>query len=208
MVQNIELIYIICVLCAYLIGSISPSLIISTAKKKNIREHGTGNLGASNTAILLGIKWGVVVGLCDILKGLISVLVVRILFPEEMVFHYVVGAACVLGHIFPFYLKFKGGKGLATFFGIMLGLSWPAFIIIGLVFLTVSFVSDYIVVGTVSAITLFPIYTYVVKKDIICVCILVVLWAVIGFKHRKNYINIYHKTEVGIKEAISGKHKI
>lgn len=201
-------IYIICILCAYLIGSISPSLIISTIKKKNIREHGTGNLGASNTAILLGVKWGVVVGLCDILKGLISVLVVKSLFPEMTALHYFVAAACVLGHIFPFYLKFKGGKGLATYFGIMLGLSWLAFIIVGLIFLIVSFVTDYIVVGTVSTITLFPIYTYVVYKDIIGVCVLALLWAVIGFKHRKNYVNIYHKTEVGIKEAFSGKHKI
>lgn len=201
-------VYFLGALLAYLIGTISPSLIIATVKKKDIRAHGTGNLGASNTTILLGWKWGVFVGVMDIMKSFIPITVAKLCLSDYTYLPYVIGAFAVLGHIFPFYLKFKGGKGLATYFGAMLGISWPAFIVIGAVFLVVTFSTDYIVVGTYTVITMFPIYLYYFVGDYTIFALFVLIWFIIGYKHRKNIVRIIKGEEVGLFEAFSKKHHI
>ena len=187
-------VYIAGALIAYLVGGLSPALFISWCKKKDIRSHGTGNLGASNTIILIGAKWGVLVAVLDILKAYIPVTVAKIAFPQYEFMPYIVATSVILGHIFPFYLKFKGGKGFATYMGAMLGISLNAFLIIGFIFLVVMFESDYIVLGTLTVVSLF--------------LILVIASAVIIFKHRTNVVKIINRKEIGLSEAFSGKHKI
>lgn len=201
-------IYILCALAAYLIGSFSPALVISKIKNKDIRSNGTGNLGASNATILLGWKSGVLVGLIDILKAFIPVMLVKYFLPGYTALPYIVATCVIMGHIFPFYLKFKGGKGFATYMGAILGLSIIAFVVIGLLFLIVSFVTDYIVVGTMTVISLFPVYLAVFNRDITCVLILLSASLVIAYKHWGNIVKIYKKEEIGIRAAFSGKHKL
>lgn len=200
--------YLLWGLVAYLIGSISPSYLISTIKKKNIRANGSSNLGASNTAVLLGAKWGVLVGFLDIMKGCLPVLFCVLLGPENEVLPYVVGACCILGHIFPFYLKFKGGKGLATYMGLLLGIDWRAFIVIGALLLLAAIISDYIVMGTFACIIGSPIYTYIVTGHIICTLVLVAVSLIMVVKHIPNVRRIINKEETKIREGLSGKHKL
>lgn len=201
-------IYIAGAILAYLIGTISPSLIIAKLKKKDLRSGGSGNLGASNTAILLGWQLGVLVGVLDILKAFIPIMVAKYFLSDYEFLPYIVATCVILGHMYPFYLKFKGGKGFATFFGSILGIHWLAFIIIGLIFLLVVGISDKMALGTFTVISLFPIYIGIVDKNMIYVGIILIASVIIFLKHIENIRKLINKEEIGIREALAGKHKL
>lgn len=201
-------IYIAGAIFAYLIGTISPSLIIAKLKKKDLRGGGSGNLGASNTAILLGWKLGVLVGVLDILKAFIPIMVAKYFLSDYEFLPYIVATCVILGHMYPFYLKFKGGKGFATFFGSILGIHWLAFIIIGLIFLLVVGISDKMALGTFTVISLFPIYIGIVEKNMIYVGIILIASVIIFLKHIENIRKLINKEEIGVREALAGKHKL
>lgn len=107
----------------YLVGSISPSYFISRSKGFDIRERGTGNAGATNTMLAVGTRAGVLVMLIDVLKAFLAVFSARLLAPELPLCAVCTGIACVIGHIFPLYLGFRGGKGTACVCGLVLGLT-------------------------------------------------------------------------------------
>ncbi len=114
---------------AYLLGSVPFGFIIARAHGKDLRKIGSGNIGATNLARSLGRKWAYICFFLDLTKGLIPMLLASVIRPVEpstldLLFTLAAGCAAVLGHIFPIYLKFKGGKGVATSFGVALGL-WP-----------------------------------------------------------------------------------
>ena len=115
--------------------------------------------------------------------------------------------ASVLGHIFPFYLKFKGGKGFASFIGMALALNWKFTLILLVVLVLVTLITDYIVVGTVTIITSFPIYMGFDSRGYITPLILLIATAVIIYKHRENFVRIYKGTEIGFRSANRGEHR-
>lgn len=126
---------------AYLLGSVPFGLIIAAAHKIDLRRIGSGNIGATNLARALGRKWGYVCFALDAGKGLVPMLVAAALRSPnagagELALSLAVGCAAILGHIFPVYLRFKGGKGVATSFGVALGL-WPYYTVCSLVSLAV-----------------------------------------------------------------------
>lgn len=110
----------ICLLLGYLLGTVSPAALISHIKHKSLREHGTGNLGASNTLLVFGKGLGAVVMLLDICKGFLAFWLAARLEPDVAWLPMASGLLAVVGHCFPFYLRFKGGKGLAAFAGVVL----------------------------------------------------------------------------------------
>ncbi len=127
------------IIAAYLLGSVPFGLIIAKAHGKDLRSVGSGNIGATNVARSLGRKWAYVCFLLDVLKGLIPMLAAMLIVKrlstqsqaEQGLFiclWLTVGIAAILGHMFPLYLKFKGGKGVATSLGVALGL-WPYYTI-------------------------------------------------------------------------------
>ena len=111
---------LLCILIGYLVGTLNPAALISKIKQKNLREHGTGNLGATNTMLVFGKAFGGLVLLLDILKSFAVYRFTSLLVPTPSWLAMASGLAAVLGHCFPFYLKFKGGKGLAAFAGLVL----------------------------------------------------------------------------------------
>lgn len=119
------MIRLVCLIIGYVFGMFQTAFILGKIKGIDIREHGSGNAGTTNTLRVLGTKAGVIVFAGDLLKSVLAVLLVRVLFkasyPEiaPLLVIYT-GAGCVLGHNFPFYLKFKGGKGIATTGGMIL----------------------------------------------------------------------------------------
>jgi len=119
---------------AYFLGSVPFGVIIAGAHGKNLRSIGSGNIGATNVARALGRRWAYFCFVLDVLKGLVPMLAVRALIevpdptPGLLSLWLAVGCAAILGHIFPLYLKFKGGKGVATSLGVALGL-WPYYTI-------------------------------------------------------------------------------
>jgi len=154
----------------YLVGSIPFGIIIARAHGKDLRAIGSGNIGATNVARALGRKWGYTCFALDVLKGLIPTLAFGVVAganagtaaytPQVLAAWLLVGIATILGHIFPLYLAFKGGKGVATSFGVALGL-WPYFTIPALIALVVWVVLvlafHYISLASIFASIAFPI---------------------------------------------------
>lgn len=147
---------VICILIiSYLIGSIHGSKIAQYLSGVNIKKEGLKNSGASNAAIVLGAKYGILVAVIDILKGVIVVIGVRFwileyadfALVEKDVLLYSTAAAVILGHNFPLYTKFRGGKGTATLIGVLLALSWPLGLIGLLLLIGTTFITDYLLIG-------------------------------------------------------------
>lgn len=200
--------YLIAALLAYLMGCSNMALYLSRLKKVNFRDKGSGNLGASNATLLLGWKAGVLVALHDAGKAFVSVLVCRSLFPNLEYVGAVSGIACVLGHIFPFYLKFKGGKGFASYIGMTFALNWKLALAILAAAVLITVITDYIVFGTMTTILTVPTYLGITRHNLILALILCVGTAVIVLKHRENFVRIVKKTEPGLRCAISGKQRV
>lgn len=148
---------LICILIGYGLGCINPAAMVSAVKKINLRTQGTGNLGASNTMLVIGRKWGIAVMLLDIFKGAAAVLIARALYPRLALLKIVAGLSAVVGHVFPFYMGFKGGKGLAAFGGLVLAYDPLIFLILLVIGLTAMFIANYSVAMPMSAGVLFPI---------------------------------------------------
>lgn len=133
--------YVVFIAVAYLLGSVPFAFLIARAHGKDLRTIGSGNIGATNLARALGRKWGYLCFALDVLKGFIPMAAVTAIAgrpdnPGLMALWLAVGVAAILGHVFPVTLGFKGGKGVATSFGVALGL-WPYFTIPGLIALAV-----------------------------------------------------------------------
>ncbi|MHC5059793.1 MAG: glycerol-3-phosphate 1-O-acyltransferase PlsY [Planctomycetota bacterium] len=149
---------------AYLLGSVPFGLLIANAYGKDLRSIGSGNIGATNVARALGKRWAYVCFALDCLKGLVPMLVAKLLIGELTVaalsLWLAVGCAAVMGHVFPVYLKFKGGKGVATSLGMMLGL-YPYYTIPGIVALVVwagvVLIFRYVSLASMVASVVFPI---------------------------------------------------
>jgi len=157
------------IILAYLIGSIPTSLIVSRSQFNiDIRDYGSGNAGATNTFRVLGSKWGTFVMMMDMLKGLVAVKL-ALLLPyyienefERTNFQIGLGLAAVLGHIFPVWAEFRGGKGVATLFGLIIAISpWTALICIG-VFLLVLYLTRFVSLSSILASMAFPVFILVV----------------------------------------------
>lgn len=200
--------YLFAVLLGYLFGCSHMAFYISKLKKLDIRSAGSGNLGASNATALLGWWAGILVAVHDIGKSALAVLLARMFFPELPHIGAVAGVASVLGHIFPFYLKFKGGKGFASYIGMTLALNWKFALIIMAAVLIVTLVTDYIVVGTTLTIVSAPIYLGIAGHSLILTLILCIATAVILYKHRMNYVRIWNGTEIGLRSTAKGEHRV
>jgi len=157
------------IVLAYLIGSIPTSVWVSNYFFDiDIREYGSGNAGATNTYRVLGPKWGTFVMAVDMLKGMVAVKL-ALLLPEYMDndIRFVnlqigLGLAAVVGHIFPIWADFRGGKGVATLFGLVVGISpWTALSCSG-VFLLVLFLTRFVSLSSILASIAFPVFILVV----------------------------------------------
>lgn len=200
--------YVLAILMGYLLGCSSMAFYIGLWKKKDIRTAGSGNLGASNATVLFGWGAGAAVALHDIGKAALAVLLAKWLFPENELAGAAAGTACVLGHIFPFYLKFKGGKGLASYFGMTLALNWKLALIVAAVVILMTLITDYIAVGALSTIALVPAYTAVTTRNWMLVGILCVGTAVMFYKHWENILRIARHQEIGLRSTAKGEHRV
>lgn len=200
--------YLLVIVAAYLLGCSNMALYISRIKKVDARAGGSGNLGASNATALMGWYAGITVAVHDIGKSALAVILAKTFFPALPYIGAVAGVASVLGHIFPFYLKFKGGKGFASYIGMTLALNWKLALAVMLMVLVVTVLTDYIVVGTTLTILSVPVYMGIAEHSILLALILCIATAVIIYKHRMNYVRIYNGTEIGLRSVAKGKHRV
>ena len=204
--------YVVIILIGYLLGNLQSAYLLGRVfKKVDIRKLGFGNSGASNAAVSFGWSWGIAVALLDIAKAVLSILIVRRLMAAGYVDQgylpmYLNGAAVIFGHDFPFFMKFKGGKGTASYAGMLLGIN-PLLGIAGILLTTfVTVVTDHIAIGTLVLITSGVISAIVLGHGLPSVMVSLLLWAVSVWKHIPNFKRIMAGTEHGLRHAIN-KHK-
>ena len=221
--SNAQRIVAILIPLAYVVGAIPFGLIVGLAKGTDPRKAGSGNIGATNLGRLLGGKYFALVFTLDMLKGMLPMLAAsvalrnegRALTTADYLLWLGVGLGAILGHMFSLFLRFKGGKGVATSAGVMLGL-WPYFTMPGLVaigaFVLIVLVTRYISVGSMSGAVLFPVAYLVIGRwrgwdvfdsqlPLLIFGVLVAL--LIVYKHRSNITRLMAGTEprIGGKRA-------
>ena len=196
--------YFLAALMGYLMGCSNLAYYLSRAASRDIRKDGSGNLGASNATILFGWKAGISVALHDIGKALLAALLAKWLFPELEYAGAAAGVAAVLGHIFPFYLKFRGGKGTASFFGLVIALNWKLALAGAVILLLATLITDYIVIGTFSVITTVPVYVGFFAHNLILAAIICIASATIFWKHRENISRMIRREEIGLRSTMRG----
>lgn len=195
--------YLICAATGYLLGCFNTAYFLAKAKGFDIRETGSRNAGASNAKIRLGWWAGILTGMMDMLKAVLSVVIARTLFPDNELAHYLAGAFAVVGHIFPFYLGFHGGKGYASFLGLMLITDWQLALALMLWCIVITLVTNYIVSSTFTSVIFVPAYYYFIHKPLGIVAVMAVLGLLIIYKHRVNIIRIIKGEEIGFRKRKS-----
>ena len=189
--------YLLTALAAgYLFGSIPFGLLITRiAGLGDVRDIGSGNIGATN--VLRTGRKGVAVAtlLADILKGTLPVLLAGIFGPEAAI---CAALGAVVGHCWPVWLKFKGGKGVATFIGVQLGLYWPLGLIFLAVWLGVALALRYSSVSSLTATALTPVWAALFAQWQLAE-LFVLLGAIIFFSHRENIGRLFKREETKIK---------
>lgn len=198
------LIYILVALVAYFIGSSNMALYLSKMRGIDMKNSGSGNLGASNSLVLMGWKAAILVAIHDIGKAIIAVLLAKHFFPELVNIGAVAGVGTILGHIFPFYLKFRGGKGFASYLGMTIALNWKFALIVLVMVVLITLITDYISVATFTTITVVPVYLGIAEHSILLASILFIATAAMYFKHRENIVRIANGTEIGFRRANRG----
>jgi glycerol-3-phosphate acyltransferase PlsY len=193
------------IIIGYLLGSFQTAYIIGKFYgKMDIREKGSANAGASNVTQVMGWRFGVITALVDILKAFIAVKISFWIFGGELE-AFTAGTFAILGHMFPFYLRFKGGKGLASLVGMMLafrpeiGLA----MMVSVLFLTI--ITDYIAVGSLTVYVGLPFILYFYGMDSLVVFEAAGL-ALIGlWMHIENIKKILRKEEKGLRATLKKK---
>ena len=180
----------------YLFGCISPAAILGKMKNVDLRQEGTGNLGATNTSYVLGVKAGILVLIADVLKSILSALVSLRLCPGYLYAKMVAGIGCILGHCYPANMKFRGGKGVAAFAGMVLTYNaWFAIPIIVLGTALILLLNTGVVAPMLGA-ALFPILIALRSSDWIEVILALIAGGILVFTHRNNLKLAFSRQDV------------
>ena len=183
---------ILIILVSYLLGSIPFGLILTKIfLKKDIREIGSGNIGATNVLRTGNKLIGYLTLILDVLKAVIPVIYIKINFPELV---YISSLSVFIGHVFPLWLKFKGGKGVATYVGILFSINY----ILGMIFifswLVIFFISKYSSLGSILSSLTIPIFVYFsssYKNEYF----FIIMFVLIFYTHRENVKRLINKEE-------------
>ncbi|MFY9214043.1 MAG: glycerol-3-phosphate acyltransferase [Tissierellaceae bacterium] len=201
--------YLIVITLGYIFGCLQWSYILGKLlKKQDIRNLGGGNAGASNTVTVFGWKMGVAVGLLDILKAIISIIIIRYILKSTDMFElYLNGTSVVLGHNYPFFMGFKGGKGTASTVGMMLAINYKLGLLGILVIFLVTVLSDYIALGTMALVSFFVIATLYLGYGPQCLVLAIFLALLSAYKHLPNMKRILARQESGLRDALKRRAK-
>ena len=185
-----ELIIIISI--SYLMGSIPFGLILTKIfLKKDIRKVGSGNIGATNVLRTGNKRIGYLTLILDVLKAVIPVLYIKFKFPELV---YISSLLVFIGHVFPVWLKFKGGKGVATYVGILFSINYILGIVFAFSWLIIFFISKYSSLGSILATLLIPIFIFF-NPNYENEYFFVIMFVLILFTHRENVKRLINKEE-------------
>lgn len=187
------------VIVSYLLGSIPSGLIVGKAFYGiDIREHGSGNLGGTNTFRTLGKKAGMIVTAADILKGTLAATLPIIFGVESQIDPLIAGMIAVVGHMYPVFANFKGGKAVATSGGVLLACAPVMFLVMVVVFLLSLYITKFVSLSSIIASIVAVIYAVIAKEPLLIIVVSLLSLFVI-YRHRANIKRIINKTEPKIK---------
>ncbi|MFD1029933.1 glycerol-3-phosphate acyltransferase [Metaplanococcus flavidus] len=196
----------------YLIGCLHGSVVAQLLSGKNIKSTGVKNSGAANAAIVLGWKYGAMVAFLDIAKGFAAVLAMRFLLgasslPAETVWAilFFIAAGVVLGHNFPFYMKFNGGKGTAAVIGVMIALDWKLGLLGLALLIAIALATDYLVIGVLALYAMFIIIAFWPAEGLWPYVIALALMAMSLWKHLENINRIRDGSENKVSAVLRKK---
>lgn len=199
--NNILYTYVLPSIIAYLLGSISfPIIITWLFSKKDIRDFGSGNAGGTNVLRSVGKFAGILTMVLDILKCVIAVLIAKYLIPggENAVAMSLAGLFCILGHMFPVYFSFKGGKGVACGAGMILVLDIRLFFVLIVVFIITLLITRFVSLSSMLSALSFPIATFILtepENQLISTVIALFVGGLVIFMHRSNIRKLINHTE-------------
>ncbi len=185
-------------LASYFVGAIPTSYLLSRLFAGiDLRQHGSGNLGATNLYRVLGWKYAIPAALVDIAKGVIPVLVIAPQVSESQLFALACGVAAIIGHVFSVFVGFKGGKGVATAAGVMLGLAPLALAVSAVIWVVLVRVTGYVSLGSIAAAAVLPIAVYALEdsRTPALVWIAAAIAAGVIILHRRNIERLIKGTE-------------
>lgn len=197
--------------CGYLVGCLHGSTVARWISGVNLKETGVKNAGASNAMIVLGKRYGALVALIDIGKGIFAVIAIRLLADhfglsaeQITLLLFITGASVIFGHNFPFHMKFNGGKGTATVIGVLFAIDWRFGLAGFILFILVALITDVLVFGVIMLyITLLTMSIIVGNMWEILVAVLLFLMAI--WKHIENFKRIRKGTETRIRASFKKK---
>lgn len=198
-------------LFAYFLGSIPVGWIVARLFfKTDIRSKGSGNIGATNALRQFGTAVGLIVLLLDMSKGIIAVLLAKSIYGSGAMMVVICGLLAILGHVFPIWLKFKGGKGVATAAGVFIALTPISLLIALLVFIVVVVITRYVSLGSiVAALSLLAVNVISIfrqpNKDYALLILVVLIVAMIIYKHKENITRLIRGNENKISFTRKGK---
>lgn len=191
------------VLAAYLLGSIPTGyLVVKLAARRDIRTLGSRSTGATNVLRARGWALAVPVAVFDVAKGFVPAFLSLRIF-EDQTLAAVAALAAVAGHCFPVYIRFRGGKGVATAGGSILALCWPCALICFVLFILVVAATRYVSLGSVLAAISFPISAAALGRPPLLIGFGVAILAVVIFKHRENIVRLRNGNERRFGERLS-----
>lgn len=180
----------------YLFGSLNLAALFSKIKKKNLKEIGTGNLGTTNAMLIFGKRYAIWVLFFDILKTVFAVRIAERFFPFKRYSGLAAGASSIIGHIFPFYLHFKGGKGVASLLGLALSMDLFMGVSIIVIGISLMLVLNHAVVWPISVSIMFPIFNGIRTNDLVTFAVSVCIGALIIYMHRHVITDTLHGKEI------------
>jgi acyl phosphate:glycerol-3-phosphate acyltransferase len=191
---------ILLIVFAYLVGSISTGVVLSKIfGQGNLREEGSKNIGATNVSRLMGKKWGLLTLLGDTLKGMIAIWVGRWVIGTDnetaLFITCLIALAAFLGHLFPIYLQFKGGKGVATALGIFILMGPKALLIAVPLFVFIVYLWKYVSLGSMIAAGSFPIVLILFNYDRHVVLLSIFIASAVILKHKENILRLFKGQE-------------
>ena len=194
----------------YLVGCINPAMAIARLKNINLREEGTGNLGATNSAYVMGKKAGYFVLFFDIFKSFLSYKVAKWLFPKLLIAGIIASIGCILGHCFPVTMHFQGGKGLAAFGGLILAYKPWMFAVIVTTGVVLMFICNTGVIAPFMGCVMFPALVYFSSHDWMDTLAVLAASAIIFATHKSNFRMARRKEDVvttrDFMKKVFGKH--
>jgi len=194
--------YISCALIGYIIGMIAPAYFMGKFKGIDVRKKGLCDTSASNSLILFGRLGGISCALLDFAKGFLAILLISAVFPNSEYAIPVTAFFCIVGHAYPFYTDFVGGRGIACLNGIILAISWRFFLIVLVAEIFLAVISNRLYLVALSTpISLTAAYG-IIKKDVIGAAILLALTAIVFLKYLPELRAIKSNTETRISSIL------